>query len=134
VQVRINEPHVVFETFDEEVVLVNLNTGNYYSLRGSGPKILYALNAGTSTEELAEAIGRSGGNPVNALQDDLNALVCRLIEADILVEAKREPCPAKWHEPYETPLLEAYTDMQELLLLDPVHDVDADGWPKAKES
>ena len=30
------------------------------------------------------------------------------------------------------PVLEKYTDMQELLLLDPIHDVEEAGWPKAK--
>jgi hypothetical protein len=31
--------------------------------------------------------------------------------------------------PYSPPKLSAYTDMQELLLLDPVHEVDDAGWP-----
>jgi hypothetical protein len=30
------------------------------------------------------------------------------------------------------PVLEKYTDMQELLLLDPIHDVEEAGWPKAR--
>jgi hypothetical protein len=29
-------------------------------------------------------------------------------------------------------VLERYTDMQELLLLDPIHDVDESGWPHRK--
>ena len=32
------------------------------------------------------------------------------------------------------PLLECYTDMQDLLLFDPIHDVDTQvGWPKKSE-
>ena len=31
---------------------------------------------------------------------------------------------------FEAPVLSKYTDMQELLLLDPIHDVDDMGWPK----
>ena len=34
--------------------------------------------------------------------------------------------------PYEPPQLEKYTDMQDLVLLDPVHEVDATGWPHPK--
>jgi hypothetical protein len=30
------------------------------------------------------------------------------------------------------PVLERYTDMQELLFLDPIHDVDESGWPHRK--
>jgi hypothetical protein len=31
---------------------------------------------------------------------------------------------------FTPPLLHKYSDMQELLLLDPIHDVDEAGWPK----
>jgi hypothetical protein len=31
---------------------------------------------------------------------------------------------------FNPPLLNKYSDMQELLLLDPIHDVDEAGWPK----
>ena len=33
---------------------------------------------------------------------------------------------------YRTPVLSIYTDMQDLLLLDPIHDVDQAGWPTRK--
>jgi hypothetical protein len=33
--------------------------------------------------------------------------------------------------PFDAPVLEKYTDMQDLVLLDPVHDFDAaEGWPR----
>ncbi|MCU1244771.1 MAG: hypothetical protein JWN02_681, partial [Acidobacteria bacterium] len=32
------------------------------------------------------------------------------------------------------PRLERYTDMQEIILLDPVHKVDSQGWPHAAPS
>ncbi len=34
---------------------------------------------------------------------------------------------------YATPTLSKYTDMEELLLLDPIHEVDAQGWPIARD-
>ena len=34
--------------------------------------------------------------------------------------------------PFTAPVVEKYTDMAELILLDPVHDVSALGWPDAK--
>ena len=30
---------------------------------------------------------------------------------------------------FEFPIIEKFTDMQELLLLDPIHEVDEKGWP-----
>ena len=34
--------------------------------------------------------------------------------------------------PFVPPTLEKYTDMQDLVLLDPVHEVDERGWPHAQ--
>ena len=34
---------------------------------------------------------------------------------------------------FDAPRLERYTDMQDLVLLDPVHQVDDTGWPRTKE-
>ena len=33
---------------------------------------------------------------------------------------------------FNAPVLNKYTDMQDLLLLDPIHEVDATGWPSIK--
>lgn len=38
------------------------------------------------------------------------------------------PNPDKLH--FEEPIFHKYTDMEDLLLLDPIHDVDETGWPK----
>ena len=35
---------------------------------------------------------------------------------------------------FEAPKLSKYTDMEQLLLLDPVHDVDETGWPNAPDN
>ena len=34
--------------------------------------------------------------------------------------------------PFEKPTLQKFTDMQELLLIDPIHEVDEMGWPRTK--
>jgi hypothetical protein len=34
--------------------------------------------------------------------------------------------------PFEMPKLSKYTDMEDLLALDPIHEVDEMGWPNAK--
>jgi hypothetical protein len=33
---------------------------------------------------------------------------------------------------FKPPLVNKYTDMQDLLLLDPIHEVDEKGWPESK--
>ena len=69
------------------------------------------------------------------IADPAGALVDELVREGILVSAD-EPGPAVLAPQngtaarrYEAPALAKFTDMQELLLLDPVHEVDEAGWP-----
>ena len=45
--------------------------------------------------------------------------------------AASAPVEATERAPFVTPRLERYTDMQDIILLDPVHKVDSQGWPHA---
>jgi hypothetical protein len=36
---RINEKQVVYQSFDEEIVAINVDPGTYYSLRGAGAEL-----------------------------------------------------------------------------------------------
>ena len=36
-------------------------------------------------------------------------------------------------EPFRAPQIRAYTDMQDLLMIDPIHDVDETGWPVRRD-
>lgn len=137
---RVNEPNVVFEAFDEEIVLVNLETGNYYSARGSGPEIWLAVARGQTAEEIAEGLSHRYGEDAGALREAVDPFIASLQAAELIVETEdgadqmRTPAPAlAGAEPsaFSPPVLEAYADMQDLLMLDPIHDVDAAGWPVA---
>jgi hypothetical protein len=44
-----------------------------------------------------------------------------------------EPVPQTEKKHFVAPCLHKYTDMQELLLIDPIHDVDDYGWPIIKK-
>jgi len=139
---RVNEPNVVYEAFDEEIVLVNLETGNYYSVRGTGPAIWLELAGGRGAAEIVAALqARYSGDPemiTAAIADFARALV----EAELLVEAANGIAASASpgidataeKTPFEPPVIESYADMQDLLMLDPIHDVDTAGWPVANQA
>ena len=72
----------------------------------------------------------------------LSAIVRELAEEAQLVapteaapaEVDRRSAPAASKLPFVAPKLETYTDMQDIILLDPVHKVDSRGWPHAAET
>lgn len=122
---EVDKPDVVDESVDGEALIVNLRSGTYYSSRGAGDSAWRMVAAGATTAEVAQALGRD--------ETEAAAFLGRLLEEE-LVRARTRPVedfPAVTAEagPLE---LEKYTDMQELLLLDPIHDVEEAGWPQAK--
>jgi hypothetical protein len=138
---RVNVPDVVFEAFDEEIVLVNLESGNYYSVRGSGPEIWMALAQGENLDQIGRNLqARYSGEP-SAIQaavvefvDRLIAEKLLLIDGDSAAALALAPIAAGDRAAFESPVLESYSDMQDLLLLDPIHDVDQAGWPVANQA
>jgi hypothetical protein len=128
---RLNQPKVVFERFDDELVLVDFETGNYFSFDQTAADLLNFLDQGHSPAAIAAAYARAGGSATE-IDAGIRTFVERLIAEGILV--KRDgPSPALADlaapRSFTAPTLQKFTDMQELLLLDPVHDVDDMGWP-----
>jgi len=138
---RVNVPDVVFEAFDEEIVLVNLDTGNYYSVRASGPEIWVALTKGESAEQVGRSLQAKYSGDPDAMHKAVTAFVADLVEAKLLVADGEIPAAPAFapvapgdRPPFDPPILESYSDMQDLLLLDPIHDVDQAGWPVANQA
>ena len=139
---RVNSPHVIHETIDGEVIVINLASGNYYSVKGSGADVWDVIQSspgadqGTITAAIAARFGRPSDDIGRDIADFLEAL--RREELVAATEngagASIPPTNGAGHEskPFEPPLLEKYTDMQDLVLLDPVHEVDSTGWPAPK--
>jgi Coenzyme PQQ synthesis protein D (PqqD) len=135
---RVNS-QIIWETIEGEVLLINLGTGNYYSLRGTGAAIWNAVERGARVSETLEFVERAYEG-----EHELEAALIRFLE-EVVAEELVIPIPPDGEEttaldetilsdaPFETPVLEKFTDMQDLVLLDPVHDIDsAEGWPRTK--
>ena len=140
---RINAPHVVHEIFeDREAAIINLKSGNYYSLDPVGAFVWAHVDAGASTGEITDQVLINyDGNSA-----DVDREIDRFLEAlqaeDLIVTADanahpqgprvKAAAPNGGKSAFTPPVLERYNDMQELLLLDPIHEVDETGWPNRK--
>jgi hypothetical protein len=139
---RVNEPDVVYETFEGEVVVVNLDTGNYYSLSGTGPAIWTDLVGGFGIDEIAERIQSRYTGGSDAILAAIAAFTDRLVGEKLLIGAGSPAArvqsslieTAANRAPFAPPLIENYEDMQDLLMLDPIHEVDTAGWPVVKKN
>ena len=144
---RANEPSVIHQAIDGELVIIHLDHGLYYSLNSTGAKIWQALIAGESAPSVASGLARLHGARYEEVATAVDALVDRLQQEDLLVPVPGE-APASagdasalsaddtWVDEsadgFRAPVLQRYEDLQDLLLLDPIHAVDESGWPERR--
>lgn len=123
---RPNRPDVIDETFEGEAVVVNLGTGCYYALSPAATTLWNLVADGRSAASLAASCDCEAQTILDFIAN---------FEAEgLLAPAESDAGPAAERVAVAgAPTLEKFTDMQELLLLDPIHDValDVDGWPVA---
>jgi hypothetical protein len=127
---------IAHERVEDEVIVINLRTGAYFSLVGSAADAWDLLHIGVPLDAVADAVARRYGVAAAAARADLDPFVASLVEEDLLAatelpsdEAPADDGSASPSRTYHPPMLEKYDDMEELLLLDPIHEVDESGWP-----
>jgi hypothetical protein len=104
-------PDVLVEVFNGEAVVVHLTTGVYYSFDAAATALWQAL------------VDAAPGEP---LSDEVVAFRSYLVTEQLASTTEPvEPDGAGW------PGVDRFTDMADLLVLDPIHDIDLDGsgWP-----
>ena len=136
---NVKTPDVIHETYDDEVVIVNLDSGNYYSILRAGADIWNLLARGATADQTAELIAQSYDGERAAIERAVSDLVTEFQREGLIVSAERDIVPLNWESKnprakFETPSLQKYSDMQELLLLDPIHEVDESGWPSRSKT
>jgi hypothetical protein len=145
-EVIIDPGRVVHETIDGEVIIIQLERGNYYSLSGTGEEIWRMLGDGLSRNQLIARLEGRYSAADGEIPAAVDALLQQLLEEQLVqkgdgsARAVAPPVsgngssPAAEGEAFQAAKLEKYTDMQDYLLIDPIHDVSGTGWPSVKPS
>ena len=149
------KPHVVADEVDGEVIAIHLGNGAYFSFRGSASLIWQRLLAGdASADELVERLRASYAGERGEIADAVGRFLALLAAEGLIVTAEpaiiaglavavvdaaslhRPAAPRAGEErdsaraPFVAPTLEKFTDMEQFLLVDPIHEVEIDRWPK----
>ena len=134
---RIASPQITSEIVDGEIMIINLKNGNYFNLNGSCLEIWTQLQEGASPDRMLALLSRSYQADSALLKSELEKLLGELEREELIAASPGEdsaklPEDDQTSRPFIPPILSKFSDMQELLLLDPIHDVDDAGWPQAK--
>lgn len=140
---RISNPRIIHEIMDSEGVVINLDTGTYYSLDEAGAHIWRGIEVAAPVGIIADDLARR----YDATRDHILDVITRLIDAagaeGLIAEADPHEAAAAGDPTHDMPhdgtkpplefcVLQRFADMEELLVLDPIHEVEAAGWPLKK--
>lgn len=139
---RVNRPDVIDEHFDDEYVIVNLRTGTYYSLNRTAAQIWDDIGKNLSQTAILAELQRDYTTDSATLAAHLDDLLKVMVSEQLILpqpqpraadtETSRPDSTAPNPGEYLAPHIEKFTDMQALLLLDPIHQVDESGWPATR--
>ena len=136
--VRFNGEEFAYEEFEGEILVINLVEGTYFALGGSTNVFWEDLTSGIAVEQIASKLNEGSGTSEEEVFASLTSFVDQLVIERIVLSvdesAQLENGSASYsaETTYSPPVMEKHVDMQDLLTLDPIHDVDVDrGWPNA---
>ena len=133
----INFKEVSSESFENEAVVVNFMTGKYFGMTGSGPKIWAIFETPASQQDVITRLRENYPDISEEQVKEATSFIDALLQEKLLVVAETgcNGTPVKnlfdgAEGDFQLPKLEIYEDLQELIILDPIHDADPErGWP-----
>lgn len=138
---RILSRHLTHERLDGEVIIINLQTGLYFSLSGSAADLWSLADDGLPVEQWISALDGQFSSPV--MSEDIEGFLGTLMDNGLVeILESSDPMPGRSIDlpddyargAWTGPVLEVFEDLQDLILVDPIHDVSDDGWPYRDES
>jgi len=139
----INGSAVASEVIDGEAIMMHQASGDYFSADGVGCLIWQWIGDGRSRNQMLDLLKQGFACEPAEIESGVDSFLADLLSHQLVSEVGEgdDPRPgpvAKTSiEPgaaYAPPVLSVYSDMRDLLLLDPIHEVEESGWPTPKQT
>jgi hypothetical protein len=133
----VDKANVSWERVSGEVIAIQLNTGKYYSFSNVAADIWSLANNGVRIESVLCALQKIY-IPSDVIETEVRDFISKCFAEQLLVECESEnelqDLPNDTNRSFVTsPKLTEYSDLQDLILVDPIHDVDDSGWPNLNQ-
>ena len=127
--------NIFSKRFDDEVIVMDTKSGVYFSLGGAAVDIWTHVETSSALESIKAALtARYDGDP-SVIGGAVDECLAELLQNGLIRKAppsrktELDLASAAVKQPFVEPLIERFNDMQNLLTLDPVHEVSEEGWP-----
>ena len=136
---KLNESKMFADVTNNVAIIINSETGIYYAINNCGSVVFQSILDGCSKQSILEVLKKFANCPSD-IDQKLNIFIDELLQKEIIVEGETSDNNPTFDEDviikdnFEMKVSE-YADAQEMLLADPIHDVDEEeGWqPVFKE-
>ena len=135
----INSAVAIFDIIDDDIVIIHLKNGNYYNISDTGAFIWKQIAKNTSFGNMLFLLRAKYNVDPATSEIDLQTFLTKLeAEGLVLKQSKNEAAFSEGNSKdvesenirYVAPAIDVYRDMQDFLLVDPIHEVDEQGLPK----
>jgi hypothetical protein len=135
--VKIVKEGISYERLDGEVVVISMLTGKYFSLDNVASDIFWLIENCIDQEIWAPILEKSykdfDGVGINEFIH-LGMDVGIFINTDEQFGNKSGSLPNDCERgSWTKPVLTVFDDLQDLLMIDPIHDASVEGWPKVRD-
>ncbi len=135
---KLNEEKMFYDMAEGQAIVINFTSGMYYGTSSLGSAVLDALLAGASKEAALAAIKTLPDCPSD-IDAQMDAFIQALLEKEVVLV---DDVPGSDVATIDASALtdgfaltvDEFTEVQDLIMADPVHDVDVEqGWPILSE-
>lgn len=137
----INEANISHDRLEGEVIIVDLSSGSYFSTSLVGADIWTLVSSKVDKNKIIEELSNIYKLDILETKNQIECFITELINNNLIKEVDlNEDFPINLPQDivrlkWENPRLEKYTDMWDLIKMDPIHETDTDiGWPEKKKS
>ncbi|MBR0138918.1 MAG: PqqD family protein [Firmicutes bacterium] len=133
---KLNDGKMFYDIADGQAVIINYETGMYYGTSLLGSAVLDNILNGAEIGDIVDALKKADGCP-DDIEDRVRSFEASLLEREIIVPGTEgrgaEFGGDVFAEGFDF-TLDEYAEIQDLLMADPIHEVDVEqGWPVLKE-
>ncbi len=141
---KVNEPNVIYEIVDGETILLNLNSGYFFNLEGSGEIVWqYILETGnvkkaiqimtSANRKIREMISSSVTEFVALLVNEKLLVPSDTVESSHGLQETEEKLKASAQN-FSPPKMNKYADNQNVLFFSASYFIEEKGWPESIEN
>lgn len=137
-----DQDRIVAEELPDEVMVVDLDTGNYYVLGGSAASAWPLLSRGATVAESAVSLSATYDATPEEIAAALTPFVSQLVGEGLVTPrpdltaatTPLDPAPgsavtAGSRRRFDDPVMTKYVDMANLVQMDPIREFEARRWP-----